>query len=202
MSANPYVQGWRELDERYADLVLGKRNQQIAAGCSLLTSLVLAVGIVWLALRSRYVPYVVVTDRLGQTITIPKPLTPSSMPVVAAWMERWEIQAFINDARSVSIDPAVEQERSSRWHRASPVHRLGDHAPGEIRRINDHHVHVHVLFRLEQDRKRPHLVRGQLNRRDAVVLNIGRQVRGFWHRRELQHRRRTRADFERFCEMC
>lgn len=26
MSANPYVQGWRELDERYADLVLGKRN--------------------------------------------------------------------------------------------------------------------------------------------------------------------------------
>ncbi len=79
MAANPYVQGWREWDERYADLVLGKRNWQIAAGCSLLISLVLAVGIVWLALRSRYVPYVVVTDRLGQAITIPKPFMPASL---------------------------------------------------------------------------------------------------------------------------
>jgi hypothetical protein len=32
MATNPYVQGWREWDERYADLVIGKRNQQIAAG--------------------------------------------------------------------------------------------------------------------------------------------------------------------------
>ena len=71
MSANPYVQGWREWDERYADLVLGKRNWQIAAGCSTTIGLVLAVGVVWLALRSRYVPYVVVTDRLGQAMTIP-----------------------------------------------------------------------------------------------------------------------------------
>jgi len=71
MSANPYVRGWREWDERYADLVIGKRNWQIAAGCSLTIGLVLAVGIVWLALRSRYVPYVVVTDRLGQAMTIP-----------------------------------------------------------------------------------------------------------------------------------
>jgi len=31
MSTNPYVQGWREWDERYADLVIGKRNWQIAA---------------------------------------------------------------------------------------------------------------------------------------------------------------------------
>ncbi len=116
MAANPYVQGWREWDERYADLVLGKRNWQIAAGCSLLISLVLAVGIVWLALRSRYVPYVVVTDRLGQAITIPKPLTPASMPVVAARMERWEIEAFIRNARSVSSDTAVEQERLASLH--------------------------------------------------------------------------------------
>jgi type IV secretory pathway TrbF-like protein len=53
MGANPYVQGWREWVERYADLVLGKRNWQIVDGCSLVVSLVLAVGIVWLALRSR-----------------------------------------------------------------------------------------------------------------------------------------------------
>ena len=116
MAANPYVQGWREWDERYADLVIGKRNWQIAAGCSLLIGLVLAIGMVWLSLRSRYVPYVVVTDRLGQAITIPAPLTPASMPVVAARMERFEVEAFIRDARSVSSDPAVEQERLASLH--------------------------------------------------------------------------------------
>ena len=31
MDANPYAQGWREWDERYADLVLGKRNWWNAA---------------------------------------------------------------------------------------------------------------------------------------------------------------------------
>ena len=30
MAANPYVQGWREWDERYADLVLGKRTDLTA----------------------------------------------------------------------------------------------------------------------------------------------------------------------------
>jgi type IV secretory pathway VirB10-like protein len=32
MAANPYVEARRQWDERYADLVLGKRNWQIAAG--------------------------------------------------------------------------------------------------------------------------------------------------------------------------
>lgn len=32
MESNPYLEARREWDERYADLVLGKRNWQIAAG--------------------------------------------------------------------------------------------------------------------------------------------------------------------------
>ena len=53
MAANPYVEARREWDERYADLVLGKRNWQIAAGVLLAISLILAGGMVWLATRSR-----------------------------------------------------------------------------------------------------------------------------------------------------
>jgi type IV secretory pathway TrbF-like protein len=59
MSANPYVQGWREWDEHYADLVLGQRNWQIAADCSPFISLVLAVGILRLALVERIERYAV-----------------------------------------------------------------------------------------------------------------------------------------------
>jgi type IV secretory pathway TrbF-like protein len=82
----------------------------------LLVSLVLAVGIVWLALHSRYLPFVFFTDRLGQVITISELLMPASMAVVAVRMQRCEIQAFINDARSLSSDPAVEQERLTSLH--------------------------------------------------------------------------------------
>ena len=39
MAANPYVEARRQRDERYADLVLGKRNWQIAAGGPLAATL-------------------------------------------------------------------------------------------------------------------------------------------------------------------
>ena len=58
-AANSYAEGWREWDERYADLVIGKRNWQIAAAGLLVLSLILAGGLVWLGSRSRYVPYIV-----------------------------------------------------------------------------------------------------------------------------------------------
>ena len=34
MSANPYVEARREWDERYADLVVGKRNWQLGNLCT------------------------------------------------------------------------------------------------------------------------------------------------------------------------
>jgi type IV secretory pathway TrbF-like protein len=71
MAANPYVEARREWDERYADLVLGKRNWQIAAGGLLAATLIVATGIVWL--RSRYIPYVVEVDKLGYALTVPQP---------------------------------------------------------------------------------------------------------------------------------
>jgi type IV secretion system protein TrbF len=56
MNSNPYVEARREWDERYADLVLGKRNWQITAGGLLLLSLILAAGVVWQGTRSRFIP--------------------------------------------------------------------------------------------------------------------------------------------------
>jgi type IV secretion system protein VirB5 len=111
MSANPYVEARREWDERYADLVLGKRNWQIATGGLLAATLILASGIVWQATRSRYIPYIVEVDRLGFALTVPQPLTPSAVPDVEGRIERYEIATFIRNARSVSSDPQVEQQQ-------------------------------------------------------------------------------------------
>ncbi|HZP45092.1 MAG TPA: VirB8/TrbF family protein [Candidatus Binataceae bacterium] len=109
MSANPYVQGWREWGERYADLVLGKRNWQIAAGGLLLATIILAAGMVWLSSRIRYVVYAVEVDKLGYALTQAQPLTASSPPDVIDLIGRYEVASFISQARSVSSDPQVEQ---------------------------------------------------------------------------------------------
>src|ERR1700679_2021274 len=110
MESNPYLEARREWDERYADLVLEKRNWQIAAGGLLLLSLILASGIVWISNRSRYIPYVVEVDKLGYALTVPQPLSPASVPDVAARVQRYEVAAFIRNARSVTSDPQVEHQ--------------------------------------------------------------------------------------------
>src|SRR6266481_7064457 len=80
MAANAYMQGWREWDERYADLVIGKRNWQLAAGGLLIVSIILAAGMVWLSGHSRYIVYAVQVDKLGYALTQAQPLTPAAAP--------------------------------------------------------------------------------------------------------------------------
>jgi type IV secretion system protein VirB5 len=113
MNSNPYVEARREWDERYADLVLGKRNWQITAGGLLLLSLILAAGVVWQSTRSRFIPYVVEVDKLGYGLTVPKPLIPSTDPALVDRMERYEVASFIRNSRSVSSDPSAEQHMLS-----------------------------------------------------------------------------------------
>ena len=132
MAANLYVEARREWDERYADLVLGKRNWQIAAGGLLALSLILASGIVWLTTRSRFIPYVVEVDKLGYALTVPQPLTPSAVPDVTARMQRYEVAAFIRNARAVSTDPQVEHQM---------LHSLLAHARGAADRFLDAYYH-------------------------------------------------------------
>ncbi len=132
MAANLYVEARREWDERYADLVLGKRNWQIAAGGLLALSLILARGIVWLTTRSRFIPYVVEVDKLGYALTVPQPLTPSAVPDVTARMQRYEVAAFIRNARAVSTDPQVEHQM---------LNSLLAHARGAADRFLDAYYH-------------------------------------------------------------
>ncbi len=74
MESEFYLQSRREWDERYGDLVLGKRNWQITSAGLMLLSLVLAVGIVWMSARTKVIPFVVEVDKLGYAITIPTAL--------------------------------------------------------------------------------------------------------------------------------
>ena len=109
MESEFYLQARREWDERYGDLVLCKRNWQITSAGLMVLSLILAVGIVWMSSRAKVIPYVVEVDKLGYAITIPTALTASTNPATVERMKRFEIAAFIRDARSVTTHPVVEQ---------------------------------------------------------------------------------------------
>jgi type IV secretory pathway TrbF-like protein len=56
MEGSVYLKARQEWDERYADLVLGKRNWQITAAGMMVITLVLAFGMVWVSTRSKFVP--------------------------------------------------------------------------------------------------------------------------------------------------
>lgn len=65
---NPYLAARREWDERYGDQIVRARNwRTIAVLCTLVT-LVATSGVVWLSVRSRVIPFVVVTDNLGRPV--------------------------------------------------------------------------------------------------------------------------------------
>jgi type IV secretion system protein VirB5 len=105
-----YVEGWRAWDERYADLVIGKRNWQLAAGGLLLVNIILAAGMIWLSSRVRYVVYAVQVDKQGYALTQAQPLTPATGSDLTTRIERYEVASFIRQARSVTSDPQVEQQ--------------------------------------------------------------------------------------------
>jgi type IV secretory pathway TrbF-like protein len=145
MVASPYAGAWRPWDERYADLVISKRNWQMASAAFALLSLILAVGMVWQSARSRYIPFLVQVDSQGYGLTIPRPLVPNSDPTLINRMERYEVASFIRDVRTVSDDPGAEQYM---------LNAMLAHAQGAADRYLDQYFHAdgaaHNPFKLAE----------------------------------------------------
>ena len=110
MEGSVYLKARQEWDERYADLVLGKRNWQITAAGMMAITLVLAFGMVWVSTRSKFVPYVVEVDKLGYAIGAPSALTENTTRISTDRMVRYELAAFIRNAREVITDSAAEHQ--------------------------------------------------------------------------------------------
>ena len=111
MEGSVYRKARQEWDERYADLVLGKRNWQIAAAGMMPITMVLAFGMVRVSTRSRFVPYVVEVDKLGDAIAVGRAdrAAPVDVRIVKAQLADW-----IVDVRSVSSDPLAQKAALSR----------------------------------------------------------------------------------------
>ena len=65
---NPYLAARREWDERYGDHITRARNWRTMAALSGVIALLATSGLIWMSIRSRVVPFVVLVDSLGRPV--------------------------------------------------------------------------------------------------------------------------------------
>lgn len=104
---SPFIAARREWNERYGDYIAQAKNWRLAAILSLTISAILALGAMWLASQTKFVPYVVEVDKLGAAVAVAAADRATFTPdqrIVRAQLAQW-----ISDARSVSSDPVAER---------------------------------------------------------------------------------------------
>lgn len=104
-SANPYLRGREEWNERYGSYIARAKNWRLAAFGSIGVSAILAIGMVHLASESRVEPYVV-TIRNGEAVAV-GPAQAAPMPshkIIAATLAE-----FIQRLRIKWPDPQIAQ---------------------------------------------------------------------------------------------
>lgn len=108
----PYQKAAQVWDERIGSARVQARNWRLMAFGCLALATGLSGGVVWQAGRSTITPYVVEVDRLGEVRAVG--------PAVAAYEPTdaqiaWHLARFIENVRSLSIDPVVVRRN---WLRA------------------------------------------------------------------------------------
>lgn len=100
----PYQAAAQVWDERIGSARVQAKNWRLMAFGSLTLALLMAGGLVWRSAQSIVTPYVIEVDQAGQVRTVGEAATPyrPGDAQIAHHLAR-----FINDVRSLSIDPIV-----------------------------------------------------------------------------------------------
>ena len=108
---NPYLAARHEWDERYGDFVTRARNWRTIALMSGMVALIASGGMLWLSMRSRVVPFVVLIDSLG------RPLASGTADQASSGddrLKRAELLAWVENLRLVTTDPAAQRKAIDR----------------------------------------------------------------------------------------
>jgi type IV secretory pathway TrbF-like protein len=118
---NPYLAARREWDERYGDLITRARNWRTMALLSGLVALLATAGVVWLAVRSHIVPFVVLLDSLGRPVASG---LAEQASVADDRLQRAEILSWVENLRLVTPDAVAQRKAVDRVyaHIASGSH--------------------------------------------------------------------------------
>lgn len=111
---SPYLAAREEWNERYGDYIARARNWRLVAVIAIMIALVLSAGTVYVAAQSKYVPYIVEVDKLGQvgSVTLADKASPTNPRFVKAMLTR-----FVSDWRSVSVDMVIQKSATLRLYK-------------------------------------------------------------------------------------
>ncbi|MDD2767960.1 MAG: VirB8/TrbF family protein [Methylococcus sp.] len=104
---NPYLAARRSWNDHVGQVVASRQAWQVVGLLSLLIALASVGGIIHIGSQSKFVPYVVEVDKLGQAVAV-APAEQAS-PVDARVMHA-AVASFIGDARLVTPDVALQRK--------------------------------------------------------------------------------------------
>ena len=106
MDTNPYLNARRSWNEHSRSVVSAKNTWQVIGILALLIAFAAVGGIIHIGSQSQFVPYVVAVDKIGQAVAVSPATTasPADQRVIHA-----EVASFINDARLVTPDVALQR---------------------------------------------------------------------------------------------
>jgi type IV secretion system protein TrbF len=104
---NPYLSARRSWNDHVGSVVASRQTWQAVALLSLLIALASVGGMIYIGSQSRFVPYVVEVDKLGQALAVApaERAAPVNQRVVHA-----AVAAFISDLRTVTPDVALQRK--------------------------------------------------------------------------------------------
>ncbi|HTW64658.1 MAG TPA: VirB8/TrbF family protein [Bryobacteraceae bacterium] len=108
---NPYLAARREWDERYGDLITRAKNWRTMAALSSLIALLATGGVVWLSVRSRVVPFVVLLDNLSRPVASG---VADQTPLDDDRLRRSNIFNWIENLRTVTTDGISQRKAIDR----------------------------------------------------------------------------------------
>ena len=103
----PYLAARREWNERYGDYISRANNWRILALASVVTTIILAAGIVLVSMQHKVIPYIVETNGYGEVTRVARASTPSKTgdKEIKASLRQW-----ITGARTVYVDARAQQQ--------------------------------------------------------------------------------------------
>lgn len=106
-NSNPYLSARRTWNDHVGGVIASRRNWQLLAILSLLIALASVGGIIHIGSQSKFVPYVIEVDKLGQ----PAAVAPAQQaPALNERVVHAAVASFVSDARLVTPDISLQRK--------------------------------------------------------------------------------------------
>jgi len=151
---DPYADVQKRKEEMFIDFNARLRNWQAIGMGAVVISLILAVGIIWVAQNSRAVPYVIKTDDLGRAVAVgpAQEVKVTDQRIIEAFFHE-----YIENARTIVADAELIRKGLDRVYQAT-IPSVRDNVLTKYYQTNDPFEyarkigtrHVEVLVCLQQ----------------------------------------------------